>query len=1118
MRQLTLTTILFLFVCIGTLSLEAQVTITKDNFPRETNFTDHLYVKSGVEVIVPSEGPYQIWDYSGIEGATLTEQVFQDASNDADFPEALNYRRRDTDFQQFTIPYDAYEKLDETGYYPVGFKYVDTSFPLTAISGGADDVLRFPPSVVSPDGNNYYVQFPLEYQKQWENTFSGLVNFELTIAAFGLNQTPGFNKRTSNVTREVVGYGELVIPLEDGSPSNAVEALMVKSSFTHVDSFFVGGAPAPAALLNAFGIVQGETSEGLSYSFFTPGSGAIILLVNVGENEYNYRPKALLPQPTVIITKDNFPRGGSFTDLGYFADTNNMEAPSEGVNQVWDYSFLTPDSLVTQVHTDASNDPVFPDALNYIDNTINFNEFPVNGIQYEAIDEDGWYQQGRITEEVSYSITAISGGADDILRFPDREVPYGGRLNKLDFPVMYGKDWTQSQIENTEFELSVAAFGLNGVPGVNVRTVTENRSVVGEGKLIMPSEDGSPGLPMDVLLLKAEQTVMDSIFLGGAPAPAALLAAFGLTQGATTTAAPRYIFYTPDFASNVLNVNPASGTFFYRPQAATSATPNFILNREDFTREAGFTDIAIRAALESATLPTEGANQVWDYTALSAEATITKEYTDAINHPDFPNALNITPDNGQTFQGLPIPTNFVETVDEEGWGYIGKVVTDITHSISALTGGADDVLRFIGGNFLYDGRINRIQFPLTDLSEWTESRTELIDFELTVGVFGLNQVPGHIERTHTHTHEAMGYGTLQIPLEDGTPSEPMEVVLLKVEQTSIDYYYLGGALAPEALTNAFGLTQGTQLLNSQTYYTFYTPGFHINVMRFNVNPETGEMANVFYRPQAAKQVAPIAINHNRVCDVPSVGQSQVTVLITGGEGPYQVSGNFNGEIEEGEPFIFIMSDNESSYEISVVDAEGNESQVFENVLPCTKLPVELLDFEGKTRNDGNLLQWTTASELNNHFFTLSYSTTGQNFIPIQRITGNGTTSSANSYEFLHEDAPSGFVYYQLSQTDLDGTNKDLKVIGLNRKEFGISSIEVSPVPTKSQLNISFDFANTSKTVNLNIYDSMGRIVKSQTLSDASTSIQLDVNNLPEGTYLLQLNNGLEALTSKFVKF
>ncbi len=280
---------------------------------------------------------------------------------------------------------------------------------------------------------------------------------------------------------------------------------------------------------------------------------------------------------------------------------------------------------------------------------------------------------------------------------------------------------------------------------------------------------------------------------------------------------------------------------------------------------------------------------------------------------------------------------------------------------------------------------------------------------------------------------------------------------------------------------------------------------------------TSIFTGVIYKV-AADQTAEINIAHQRVCDVPAEGQSQINVLITGGVAPYQVSGNFNGEVGENEAFVFILDDSQNSYQISVVDSEGTESEVIvTDLIPCTKLPVELLSFEGEVKAKGNLLQWTTASEWNNRFFTLHYSTDGQNFVLLQEIAGQGSIGQLQSYEFLHRTAPKGTTYYQLSQIDLDGTTKVFGVVSLQRGEIIHSFIEVFPTATNHELNVSYEFVNPSKSLTLNIHDVSGRMVKTQTLNNHVSILKVDISTLPTGTYMLQLTDGIETLTTKFIK-
>jgi len=58
---------------------------------------------------------------------------------------------------------------------------------------------------------------------------------------------------------------------------------------------------------------------------------------------------------------------------------------------------------------------------------------------------------------------------------------------------------------------------------------------------------------------------------------------------------------------------------------------------------------------------------------------------------------------------------------------------------------------------------------------------------------------------------------------------------------------------------------------------------------------------------------------------------------------------------------------------------------------CAALPVELLYFEAKDRGATVELQWATAVELNNDFFTVEHSTDGKDFQRIAVLPGAGST-------------------------------------------------------------------------------------------------------------------------------
>lgn len=292
---------------------------------------------------------------------------------------------------------------------------------------------------------------------------------------------------------------------------------------------------------------------------------------------YLFSLLALPLMAQVTINQSNFPRTAGYIESGFQAEITGVSLPTEGNGQTWDYSALSSIGPFGSTWIDASGDPDFPTALNYENQEYTFAGYDRTGREYESVDADGWYIEGRFLNDTSHSITAVTGGPNDVLSFPEQVQDFEGRVNYLDFPVSYGASWTQQHVEITSFNLTVAAFALNNTPGTQKRIHTQTRTVVGEGTLVIPDENGNPSGPLDVLLIKVEnRSDLDSVFLGGQPAPAPLLTAFGVDQGELIEYNDFYVFYTPNFATPVLNINlTANGdisSVYYKPSAAELAT------------------------------------------------------------------------------------------------------------------------------------------------------------------------------------------------------------------------------------------------------------------------------------------------------------------------------------------------------------------------------------------------------------------------------------------------------------------------------------------------------------------------------------------------------------------
>lgn len=111
--------------------------------------------------------------------------------------------------------------------------------------------------------------------------------------------------------------------------------------------------------------------------------------------------------------------------------------------------------------------------------------------------------------------------------------------------------------------------------------------------------------------------------------------------------------------------------------------------------------------------------------------------------------------------------------------------------------------------------------------------------------------------------------------------------------------------------------------------------------------------------------------------------------------------------------------------------------------PSCTLPIELISFTGKNNGDENILEWITATEINNDYFAIERSEDAINFIEIGKVDGAGNSLSIKRYSMV-DNNPSDLTYYKLIQTDFNGeyktseiivvtkmsNDKDLKVIGI----------------------------------------------------------------------------------------
>ena len=265
---------------------------------------------------------------------------------------------------------------------------------------------------------------------------------------------------------------------------------------------------------------------------------------------------------------------------------------------------------------------------------------------------------------------------------------------------------------------------------------------------------------------------------------------------------------------------------------------------------------------------------------------------------------------------------------------------------------------------------------------------------------------------------------------------------------------------------------------------------------------------------------PLVLASEAICN--DIDQTYTVVLtVTGRDADetYEVMGTNTNASFTGPVSIWGPYQGGSTYQFMVTDENGcTSNEVSSDTINCKITPIQLLSFTGEVLSNGNLLKWSTATEYNNDYFTISRSTDGINFTPVATVDGAGNSSNVLNYNLLDKNAPAGLSYYRLVQTDFNGQKSAPVDITLTRGEIKFGITQLMPVPTNANLEVGFASA-TKNMVTMTIHNVEGKLISTQNV-EANTgfnTIRLDVSAYASGVYFITINNGNEVATGRFVK-
>jgi len=185
-----------------------------------------------------------------------------------------------------------------------------------------------------------------------------------------------------------------------------------------------------------------------------------------------------------------------------------------------------------------------------------------------------------------------------------------------------------------------------------------------------------------------------------------------------------------------------------------------------------------------------------------------------------------------------------------------------------------------------------------------------------------------------------------------------------------------------------------------------------------------------------------------------------------------------------------------------------------NLIITDPLPVELLSFTGRKVQNGNLLEWITASEENNEGFEVQESEDGVNWKIIGWVEGQGTTAELNNYEFLDRITFIGNNYYRLKQLDFDGAFEFSNIINLKNEGEGVV-VQVLPNPSPGDVNVTVLNPNKEK-MSITLYDSAGLLIWQSDLIRDLDVWKKEFNLVQKEVYFISVQIGKETYTEKIL--
>lgn len=184
------------------------------------------------------------------------------------------------------------------------------------------------------------------------------------------------------------------------------------------------------------------------------------------------------------------------------------------------------------------------------------------------------------------------------------------------------------------------------------------------------------------------------------------------------------------------------------------------------------------------------------------------------------------------------------------------------------------------------------------------------------------------------------------------------------------------------------------------------------------------------------------------------------------------------------------------------------------------LPVELISFTSENFSHGTVLNWVTATEINNDYFLVQRSENGSDFYEIGEVDGHGTVTETKVYYFVDHLPLAQVEYYRLKQVDFDGAYEIHQTIVVSSDRLA-RSVRMDIFPNPASEKISLKSVRPLEYKELVLVDISGKEVANlkNSLEGSGLVFETSLPQLDRGLYHVQYttSDGSKGATKLFIE-